>query len=185
MEAVIEQLSIDFVVSKQAAKIRMVELGYESAVGTFTYVDGHYVPPHSYSKGAISRNQTFTISGQDAAIQRACQPSSPFPHTRGQITFSSKTIMFLAPLYVEKGQDGHLQLTPYARSHMDECCLVFDMEIKGEVGTEYYTVCYLNREEGAYTFNISYNEDFQAKTKDQQKPSGSRKNKRKWEFGCR
>lgn len=47
MEAVIEQLSMDFVVSRQAAKIRMVELGFEAAVGTFTFVDGHYVPPHS------------------------------------------------------------------------------------------------------------------------------------------
>ena len=64
MEAVIQQLSVEFVVSKQAAKIRLVELGFESAVGTFNFIDGHYVPPHSYSKGAISRNQTFTI-GKD------------------------------------------------------------------------------------------------------------------------
>lgn len=33
MEAVIQQLSVEFVVSKQAAKIRLVELGFESAVG--------------------------------------------------------------------------------------------------------------------------------------------------------
>ena len=43
MEAVIRQLESDFGVSKQAAKIRLVELGNEEAVGTFTYLDGHYV----------------------------------------------------------------------------------------------------------------------------------------------
>ena len=43
MEMVISQLETDFVVSKQAAKIRLVELGFEEAIGTFTYIDGHYV----------------------------------------------------------------------------------------------------------------------------------------------
>ena len=183
METVIEQLHVDFVVSRQAAKIRMVELGFEAAVGTFTFVDGHYVPPHSYSKGAISRNQTFTISGQDAAIQRLVNPALRSLTQEGDYLFLENHYVFKAPLYVEKRQDGHLQLTPYARSHMDECCLVFDMEVKGEVGTEYYTVCYLNREEGAYTFNISYNEDFQAKTKDQQK--AFRQQEKQEEMGIR
>ena len=112
MEAVIEQLSMDFVVSKQAAKIRMVELGYESAVGTFTYVDGHYVPPHSYSKGAISRNQTFTISGQDAAIQRLVNPALRSLTQEGDYLFLENHYVFKAPLYVEKSHEGHLQLTP-------------------------------------------------------------------------
>ena len=47
MEKVINQLQVDFSVSKQAAKIRMVELGFEEAIGTFTYIDGHYVKPLS------------------------------------------------------------------------------------------------------------------------------------------
>lgn len=70
MEMVIGALERDFAVSRQAAKIRLVELGFEEAIGTFTYVDGHYVKPHGFRKGAIALNQTFTISAQDAAIQR-------------------------------------------------------------------------------------------------------------------
>ena len=117
METVIEQLHVDFVVSRQAAKIRMVELGFEAAVGTFTFVDGHYVPPHSYGKGAIARNQTFTISGQDAAIQRLVNPALRSLTQEGDYLFLENHYVFKAPLYVEKRQDGHLQLTPYARSH--------------------------------------------------------------------
>ena len=156
-------------ISRQAAKIRMVELGFEAAVGTFTFVDGHYVPPHSYSKGAIARNQTFTISSQDAAIQRLVNPALRSLTQDGDYIFLENHYVFKAPLYVEKSHEGHLQLTPYARSHMDECCLVFDMEVKGEVSSEYYTVCYLNREEGAYTFEIKFSDEFQSKTPEQQK----------------
>lgn len=168
MEAVIQQLSTDFVVSKQAAKIRLVELGFETAVGTYIWVDEHYVRPHSYSKGALKENQTFTISGQDAAIQRLTNPALHSLTAEGDYLFIENHYVFKAPLYVAHDADGHLHLTSYALSHMDECCLAFDMKIKGAVKEEYHTICYLNREPGGYTFEVNYDEEFQAKTKAQQ-----------------
>lgn len=53
MEKVIVALERDFAVSRQAAKIRLVELGFEDAIGTYTYLDGHYVKPHRFRKGAL------------------------------------------------------------------------------------------------------------------------------------
>ena len=41
MESVVFELSDFFEVSKQAAKIRMIDLGYTEAIGVFTYVDDH------------------------------------------------------------------------------------------------------------------------------------------------
>lgn len=70
MEQVICALEADFVVSKRAAKIRLVELGFEEAIRTFTYIDGHYVRPHGFRKGSLKINQTFSLSAQDAAIER-------------------------------------------------------------------------------------------------------------------
>ncbi len=74
MEQVITALETSFAVSKQAAKIRLVELGFEEAIGTYTYLDGHYVKPHGFRKGAIKINQTFSLSAQDAAIERFVNP---------------------------------------------------------------------------------------------------------------
>ncbi|MDO5147743.1 MAG: ImmA/IrrE family metallo-endopeptidase, partial [Eubacteriales bacterium] len=74
MEMVIGALERDYGVSRQAVKIRLVELGFEEAICTFNYVDGHYVKPHGFRKGAIKVNQTFTLSAQDAAIQRFVNP---------------------------------------------------------------------------------------------------------------
>ena len=51
IEMVIGALERDYGVSGQAVKIRLVELGFEEAIGTFNYVDGHYVKPHGFRKG--------------------------------------------------------------------------------------------------------------------------------------
>ena len=41
---------------------------------------------------------------------------------------------------------GHTILTDYARHHMEECCLVFDMTIKSGGKKDYHSVCYLNKD---------------------------------------
>lgn len=69
IEPVIDELAAFFCVSRLAAKIRMVDAGYEEAIGAFIYVDGRYVTPHKFKKNAIREDQTFTISAEEAAIQ--------------------------------------------------------------------------------------------------------------------
>ncbi|WP_206528096.1 ImmA/IrrE family metallo-endopeptidase [Marinitoga sp. 38H-ov] len=50
MEPVIDELALFFGVSRLASKIRMIDVGYEEDIGTFTYIDGHYVKPHFLKK---------------------------------------------------------------------------------------------------------------------------------------
>lgn len=69
IEPVIDELAAFFCVSRLAAKIRMVDAGYEEAIGAFIYVDGRYVIPHKFRKNAIREDQTHTISAEEAAIQ--------------------------------------------------------------------------------------------------------------------
>lgn len=69
MEPVIEELAIFFCVSRLAAKIRMIDAGYEEAIGTFTFIDSRYIKPHSFKKGVIKKNQTFSIGVVDAVIE--------------------------------------------------------------------------------------------------------------------
>ncbi len=68
IEPVIDDLAIFFGVSRLAAKIRMVDAGYEEARGAFIYIDGRYVTPHRYKKDSIGEDQTFSIGAEDAAI---------------------------------------------------------------------------------------------------------------------
>lgn len=161
MEPVITELSIAFCVSRQAAKIRMVQLGFEEAIGTFTFADGHYVKPHGFSKGALKLNQTFTISAVDAAIQRLANLELRYKTKNGDYLFVDNHYVYNAPLYVQYGYSGSLELTDYARAHMDECCLVFDLSIKYKVLPDYHSVCFLNREESDVTFEVNYHNGYQ------------------------
>lgn len=161
MEQVIETLAVDFGVSRQAAKIRLVQLGFDNAIGTFTYVDGHYVKPHCFKKDAIEVSQTYTIGAQDAAIQRFINKELAEKTSNGDYLFIENHYVYNSPLYVEAGFDGKLELTAYARSHMDECCLAFDMKITSKVESQYHTVCYLNREPSDITFEIKYHNGYE------------------------
>ena len=156
IEKTIVDLSVSFKVSKLAAKIRLVELGYDEAIGAFNYVDGHYVRAHGFKKGSLNVNQTFTLSAQDAAIVRFFNQELRQITKDGDYLFVENHYVYNVPLYVQPGGDGHLELTDYARSHMDECCLKFEMKITSDVGKGYHTLCYLNRADPIITFNIEY-----------------------------
>lgn len=161
MEMAIGALESDFGVSRQAVKIRLVELGFEEAIGTFNYVDGHYVKPHGFRKGSIKINQTFTLSAQDAAIQRFANLELREKTASGDYLFVDNHYVYNAPLYVGYNEDGKLELTDYARAHMDECCLAFDMIITSKVESTYHTACFLNRELSDVTFDIIYHNGYQ------------------------
>lgn len=168
MEQVITELEIGFCVSRLAAKIRLVELGFEEAIGTYTYVDNHYVKPHSFSKGALKINQTFSISAYDAAVQRLTNRELHELTKDGDYLFIDNHYVYNAPPYVCREDSGKLDLTDYARSHMDECCLIFDLTITGTVGTDYHTACFLNREESNFTFAVKFHNGFENAPKQRQ-----------------
>ena len=161
MEQVITALEMAFGVSKQAAKIRLVELGFDAAIGTYTYLDDHYVKPHTFRKGSLSVNQTFSISAQDAAVERFVNQDLRELTASGDYLFVDNHYVYNAPLYVQRDENGRLDLTDYARSHMDECCLVFDMKITGKVSEEYHTACFLNREDSNITFELKFHNGYQ------------------------
>ena len=54
-----------FDVSRQAAKVRLMDLGYSKAEGVYPFVDGQYVRGYSFEAGALDKNQTFTIPYAD------------------------------------------------------------------------------------------------------------------------
>lgn len=161
MEPLIDQLAQDYGVSRLAAKIRLVEANYDEAIGTFNYVDGHYVRPYTFKSGSLKEYQTFTISAMDAAVQRLMNPELHKLTENGDYLFVENHFVYNTNQYVRPGENGELNLTEYARRHMDECCLIFDMKIQGNIDKQYYTECYLNRESSDVTFEVVYHNGLQ------------------------
>lgn len=159
MEPVIKELSVFYGVSVCAAKIRMVEAGYEEAIGVLTYIDGHYVRPHYFRKGSITLKQTYTVSIIDVAIERAVNSEFQSRLEQGNYVFVENHVCFNSAKYVEHDIVGNLRLTEYGRLHIDECCLFFDIQVKSvnKYSEAFYTECALYRDaDSKVTFEAHY-----------------------------
>lgn len=161
IQPVIDEMATFFCVSRLAAKIRMADLGYEEALGAFTYIDGHYVKPHAFKRGALKRNQTFSIGERDAIVESTVNQDLREKIQSGRYIFADSHFCINHPKYIEYDEDGTADLTDYARHHADECCLVFDLTIQkssNSYGKQYFTECVLYRDSTSdIVFEAHYN----------------------------
>jgi len=148
MEAVIDALATFFVVSRHAAKMRMVDVGYEEAIGAFTYIDGHYVKPHAFKKGSLRKDQTYCISAEDAQIIAFSDMRLFSQAQKGSYIYVDSHMCLNDPKYVTRDENNAVQMTDYGRLHVDECCLVFSLKVKAtnKYGEEFYKECVLFRD---------------------------------------
>lgn len=174
MEAVIDEIAIFFMVSRLAAKIRMIDAGYEEARGTFNYVDGKYVKPYTFKKGSLERNQTFSISEKDALIQSFINPSLKEKLNTGNYIFVDSHFCINHPKYIQYDLWGQPALTDYARYNLDECALAFDIVFDRHISNfneEFYFKCILFKDAASdITFraefsNSTANDDVDARAK--------------------
>lgn len=160
IELVIRQLSTEFAVSATAAKIRMIDIGYEEAAGALIYLDGHYVKPHRYKKEALKPNQTYSISATDAAILSLTNNTLRSYIRTGNYLYVDSHFVFNSTKFVLKNSAGQTVLTDYALHHMDECCIPFDLVIQDDIEEKYHTECFLNRgQDSPFKFDIIFDEE--------------------------
>ena len=125
-EKTIEQLASFFIVSKEAARIRMVELGFEQVRGISRFADGRYIPSFSWTSGSIEKNQTFTISFAEGMEEYKRNPAFRALLSTGAFVYIDAHYCLNDARYVYRDRTG-LHMTEEARQHMDRCCLVFDI----------------------------------------------------------
>ena len=66
------------------------------------------------------------------------------------------------PKYLTHDIFGQTVLTDHARTHMEECCLVFELSVKSGCKERYYTECFLNRDKTSnIDFDIKYCNGFE------------------------
>lgn len=121
---VISALALYYVVSKETARIRMIELGYDIARGVNNYLDGRYVPDYRTSTGKYRKNITYAISDIDAA--RIYAEDEKFRRLLDSGLYVSADNFFCLNRteYIEIS-DGEAHLTDTARSMVDKCCISF------------------------------------------------------------
>ena len=163
MDAVIRKLSEHFQVSRSAAKIRLVELGFHSALGCFYYLDGRYLQPFSYQM-AKEDAQKFTYAiGEIDLIRLLASNKSLREYTVShKLLYIDGHLVYDTPLFISRNI-GTPFLTEYALTHMDECAIPFEIEaVRGVSATvRYYTECILFREKDSpYVLELKFNEQY-------------------------
>lgn len=157
---VIDNLADFFGVSKISAKIRLIEVGYEEAIGIYDYLDGRYLRPYSFSKGSLKQKQTFSINLADAAQLVFTNKHIRTLIEQGFYTYAESHFVINSSKYVVHSNDGPI-LTEYALCHMDECCLIFDLLIDG-TDNKWHASFYLNRnDQSPIHFRVEFNDGLQ------------------------
>lgn len=108
-ERVIDRVSRHFGVSRQMAKIRMSELGFSNA--------------ESASAGFEKRKHLIPF--ENAVRELGRDPAFTEALSFGVYAYVENCFVVLDRKNVFRGDDGILRLTPYAKAHMDGCCLSF------------------------------------------------------------
>ncbi|MCD8207935.1 MAG: helix-turn-helix domain-containing protein [Bacteroidales bacterium] len=125
IERVIKDMSAFYGVSKKCARIRMIELGWQDADGVMNFCNGQYVPNYQVSSSSVSRHETFSISLAEAAGEYSHNISFRDLIDTNRFIYIESHFCLNTPKYILSNADGTMQLTDYARKHIDECCLSF------------------------------------------------------------
>lgn len=159
MPAVIDELARFFDVSREAAKVRLAQVGYLDEVrGSYVYIDDHYVQPHrSRKRGFLGEMQTFCISEDDASILGYASIDLYAKLREESYVFVDNHFVRNNPKYIESDETGRKRLTEYARLSIDECCLVFELAVVNGPDPEYHTICVLNQDkDSGFKFEVRY-----------------------------
>jgi hypothetical protein len=161
MELVIERLADFFKVSKQAAKIRLIEIGVDNAAGTSNYINGKYYPSFYFKSHSLEKNQTYVIDFLDAVIQIRTNPKLRELSRQGKLAYANGMVVLNQKKYVSLDENGETVLTEYALEHVDECAFIFSKnpgKSNGVYNSYIESVCFLCRSED-YGEYISSNYD--------------------------
>ncbi len=124
----IYKLSVDFNVPPEIMKLRLRQLGYDFADGTFLSIDGCIYKPFTFKPGSLNENETFVIGKAD--YERLLQENKDFANliNSGKYVYIGYVICLLDAQYIdtEFTENGvKLALSDYARNHAEKCLLKF------------------------------------------------------------
>lgn len=118
-------LADTFHVSLTMAKVRMIELGYPEAQGVLNYENGRKLPDYSCEKW--ENNRTYTITFSEAADLAASNKEFSKRLETGRYFYVDGHFCLNSPKYLGWTKAGKIYMTSYARNHVEECCLVFQI----------------------------------------------------------
>ena len=122
MNQMVERMAEHFGTTKTVARTRLMDFGYNEVRGLMQSANGGLVP--SYISN-LAENETYTIDEADGVREYVRNPNFRKVIDTGDYRYCDGHYCRADSKYLFIDQLGFEHLTPYAREHMDECCLVF------------------------------------------------------------
>jgi len=155
MQQAVDTFAEFYGVSRVAAKLRLFELGFKQAVGTFIFEGGGYAEPYYFGKDTLNKGETFEIKENDVHFLMASKPEFKQLFLDELFVYVDGMVCIRDDQYFETGDTGAFRMTAYARDHVDECCLVFqvkNLRTAKEYDNSFYRECFLCRDVKASEF---------------------------------
>ncbi|HFH7154942.1 TPA: XRE family transcriptional regulator [Streptococcus agalactiae] len=146
VQEVVDNLATFFEVSRQAAKIRMIDLGFKEANGVYNYLDDRYMHNFAFELEAFDKGSSYTITSNDLCFEYCFNESFRQIIDRNKFIYVDNHLCLKDKKFIYMTKDGAI-MTDYAYEHMDECCLIFKVKSKNftSISNETYYDYVLNR----------------------------------------
>ncbi|MEI4426215.1 ImmA/IrrE family metallo-endopeptidase [Streptococcus agalactiae] len=146
VQEVVDNLATFFEVSRQAAKIRMIDLGFKEANGVYNYLDDRYMRNFAFELEAFDNGSSYTITSNDLCFEYCFNESFRQIIDRNKFMYVDNHLCLKDKKFIYMTKDGPI-MTDYAYEHMDECCLIFKVKSKNftTISNETYYDYVLNR----------------------------------------
>lgn len=146
VQEVVDNLATFFEVSRQAAKIRMIDLGFKEANDVYNYLDDRYMHNFAFELEAFDKGSSYTITSNDLCFEYCFNESFRQIIDRNMFIYVDNHLCLKDKKFIYMTKDGPI-MTDYAYEHMDECCLIFKVKSKNftSISNETYYDYVLNR----------------------------------------
>lgn len=146
VQEVVDNLATFFEVSRQAAKIRMIDLGFKEANGVYNYLDDRYMHNFAFELEAFDKGSSYTITSNDLCFEYCFNESFRQIIDRNMFIYVDNHLCLKDKKFIYMTKDGPI-MTDYAYEYMDECCLIFKVKSKNftSISNETYYDYVLNR----------------------------------------
>ena len=121
---IVYSLAEEYGVSVQAMKIRLEDLGFSIFSGVLNHLDGIYIPSFTTAEDNPAKCDRYLIGMSQLKELLQDQPELLDLCEKEKLVYVEGKLVLNQCEYVQV-EAGERTLTPYARSHVDECCLRF------------------------------------------------------------
>ena len=124
LKCMVYSLAEEYDVSVQAMKIRLEDLGFSVFSGVLNHLDGEYVPAFTTSEDAPEECRRYLIGMSQLKELLSDRPELLDLCEQEALVYIEGKLVLNQCQYVQE-EAGQRSLTPYARTHVDECCIRF------------------------------------------------------------